>query len=557
MSYMGNKSKVKRAIGLISTLILLAGLIYGCYSREVVPEKKNIYSQDIKPNPLSEEEIRKFTGSIRMVDGEAEAHYRLALHFQEKYRHKLAIDELKQVLQRNPAHFKAYNALGVSFDNLGDHEAAIDYYKLALQIDPKLDYVYNNLGYSYLLKGDPQKAAEAFQQAIAFNAKEKRYRNNLGLVYVKQDKFELAFEQFSALDSEANAEKTLARVMEDLGKEAATESVLLAVRSAPRKEDVAKTGSPASSLPDLSAKTSGTAPGHDPVARFRSVKKGINTLRDLEIDSDAQGPGISNQSDAAAEESADDQDELVAQVKEEPIKGPVINIAPPPTHGSPYEIKIASAPVADPPKEAAAADKEEIKYYHVSSVTLSRDVEEAKKRADPGKKIDYQERPVTRELREILPPQIELASRMDQAEHEERILVASSSIKAGGWQNAPEPKRTLEMGIVEIEVANGNGAKGSAGKVAEHLRRNGFKVVRVLDAQSNEHFSTKVFYYGGNLKEAQRLLKAIPEITSDAELYELESMGGHIRLLIGKDLIERNKTLTWDKTHSMSSGIGG
>ena len=171
-----------------------------------MPENKNIYGQDIKPNPLSEEELRKFAGSIRKVDGEAEAHYRLALHFQEKYRHKLAIDELKQVLQRNPAHFKAYNALGVSFDNLGDHDAAIDSYKLALQIDPKLDYVYNNLGYAYLLKGDPQNAADAFQRAIALNEKEKRYRNNLGLVYVKQDKFELAFEQFRALDTDANAE---------------------------------------------------------------------------------------------------------------------------------------------------------------------------------------------------------------------------------------------------------------------------------------------------------------------------------------------------------------
>ena len=353
-----------------------------------MPEKKNIYGQDIKPNPLSDEELRKFAGSIRMVDGEAEAHYRLALHFQEKYRHKLAIDELKQALQRNPAHFKAYNALGVSFDNLGEHDAAIDSYKRALQIDPKLDYVYNNLGYAYLLKGDPQNAADAFQQAIALNAKEKRYRNNLGLVYVKQDKFELAFEQFRALDTDANAENALAKVMKDLGKGAATESVLLAVRSVPRKEDVAKTASPAPSLPDLSAKTSETTPGHDPVARFQSVQKGITTLRDLEIDSDAQDPGISDQADAAAEESADGQEELVAQVKEEPIKGPVITIPPPPTHAeNPYEIKLASAPVADPPKEAVAADKEEIKYYHVSSVSFSRDVEEAKKPAAPREKV--------------------------------------------------------------------------------------------------------------------------------------------------------------------------
>jgi hypothetical protein len=177
-------------------------------------------------------------------------------------------------------------------------------------------------------------------------------------------------------------------------------------------------------------------------------------------------------------------------------------------------------------------------------------VGEAKKPTASYKKVDHQETLVTRELREILPPQIELASRMDQAEHEERILVAASSVKAGGWQNAPEPKRAAEMGIVE--VANGNGVKGSAGKVAEHLRRNGFKVVMVLDAESHDHFNTKVFYYGGNLKEAQRLLKTIPEITSDAELYELESMGNHIRLLIGKDLIERNKILSWVKPKAKS-----
>jgi Tfp pilus assembly protein PilF len=544
------KSNISVMVMMMAGVIVLSGLIYGCYSREVVPEKKNFYGQDIKPNPLSDEELRKFTGSIRKVDSEAEAHYRLALHFQEKYRHKLAIDELKQALQRKPSHFKAYNALGVSFDNLGDHDAAIDSYKLALLIDPKLDYVYNNLGYAYLLKGDTRNAAEAFQQAIALNAKEKRYRNNLGLVYVKQDKFELAFEQFRALDTDANAEKTLAKVMKDLGKDAATESVLLAVKSVPRKEDVAKPASPAPSLPDLSAKTPETTLGHDPVARFRSVTNGINTLRDLEIDSDFRNPGISDQPDAAAEESAGNQDVLVAQVKEESIKKPVITIPPPPTNENPYEIKIASAPVADPPKAAVTADKQETKYYHVSSVTFSRDVEEAKRSAAQREKIDCQEALVTRELREILSPQIELASRMDQAEHEERILVAASSIKAGGWQNAPEPKRTAEMGIVEVEVANGNGVKGSAGKVAEHLRRNGFNVVMVQDAQSHDHFNTKIFYYGGNLKEAKRLLKAIPEIASDAELYELESMGGHIRLLLGKDLIERNRTLSWVKPNA-------
>jgi hypothetical protein len=55
-------------------------------------------------------------------------------------------------------------------------------------------------------------------------------------------------------------------------------------------------------------------------------------------------------------------------VKEDPIKKPVITIPPPPTYENPSEIRIASAPVADPSKKAAAADKEEIKYYYLSSV---------------------------------------------------------------------------------------------------------------------------------------------------------------------------------------------
>ena len=102
------------------------------------------------------------------------------------------------------------------------------------------------------------------------------------------------------------------------------------------------------------------------------------------------------------------------------------------------------------------------------------------------------------------------------------------------------PGRTAEKGLVEVEVANGNGVKGSAGKVAEHLRRSGFNVVRVMDAQSPDHFSTKVFYYG-NLAEARQVLSAIPEVSADAELYELESMGSRIRLLVGRDLIERSR----------------
>jgi Tfp pilus assembly protein PilF len=540
------KSNISGIVLMMAGLVILSGLIYGCYSREAVPEKKNIYGQDIKPDPLSEEELRKFAGTIRPVDGEAEAHYQLALHFQQNNRHKLAIDELRLVLQRNPTHAKAYNALGVSYDNLGDHEAAIESYRIALKIDPKLDYVYNNLGYSYLLNGQAVEAASAFQMAIAINAKEKRYRNNLGLAYTKQESYELALEQFRALDSSAGAERTFAKVMRDLGKAGQTEKVLAAIKSS--AEVQASIAEPAREMPDLSQKAD-DIPANDPIARFQALTGSMGKAPRTEL------PGASDT--PPQKEGQPLPASAQASIEERPA-GPaaIVQIAPPPSSvESPYEIKMAAAV---PPDTESPAGQGLVEHYPVAAVALA-DSRPSVKQPATRMRSPYTN-PVQKEMRAIEPPQVMLAQPVESESaeiREERILMAASSTRAAGWQNAPEPKATAEGGLVEIEVANGNGVKGSAGKVAEHLRRKGFKVVRVVDAQSHDHFSTKVFYYGGNLKEAQRLIKAIPEIASDAELYELESMGSHIRLLIGKDLIERNKTLTWDKPRSMSSRIGG
>jgi tetratricopeptide (TPR) repeat protein len=547
---MKKNSKFQTVALLLPALLALSGLVYGCYSKGSGAENTNTYGQAITSEPMSEEAIRKFTESVRIVDGEAEAHYKLALYFQERWRHKLAIDELKQVLMRNPVHARAYNALGVSSDNLGDHEAAIDYYKLALRIDSKLDYTYNNLGYSYLLKGDNQRAIEAFQQAIALNAKEKRYRNNLGLAYVKQDKFELAYEQFSALDSPANAQKTIAKVMQDLGKGSQTERVLLAVKSTPKPEAAAASVEPANKLPELMAAKPGNASENDPVDRFRSVNGNITLASSNNLDAntaEAENPG---QTETAAEQNEDNQKEVLA--------GPVINLSP---AGKKTAHVIETAVASDPiglKVLAAENTKDSVDYYHVASAAFAQEPQQDIKPQPAGKSVlPSQEKLVVKQTREILPPKGEIAGRVNQEEHEERILLAASSTKAGGWQNAPEPKRTAEKGLIAVEVANGNGVKGAAAKVAEHLRRNGFSVVKVMDANSFDHFNTKVFYYGGSLQEVQRLLKAIPEITGDAELYELQNMGNHIRLLIGKDLVDRNSALTWGKPRSLNRQIGG
>ena len=156
---------------------------------------------------------------MKVIDGQAQSHYKMAIHFQRRKKHKLAIEELKEAVKLNPLFAKAYNAMGVSYDNLRRYSQAIGCYQSALKLDPKLDYVHNNLGYSYLLKNELDAAIVAFQKAIELNDNNKRYRNNLGLAYVMKNQYDKAYEQFKIVENETEAKEKLTRLLDKLGKE--------------------------------------------------------------------------------------------------------------------------------------------------------------------------------------------------------------------------------------------------------------------------------------------------------------------------------------------------
>jgi Flp pilus assembly protein TadD len=187
-----------------------------CYSKDnFVYDNPN---QEKTTENISSENVNKFLSSVRKVDGEAEAKYRMARYFQKKNKHKIAIEELKEVIFIDPFFSKAYNALGVSYDQLREFKNAIHFYKLAIKIDPNLDYVYNNLGFSHLLSGDYDRAIDAFHKAIALDEKNERFRNNLGLAYAKKGEYELALEQFRITGDEVSANYKLGQILYREGK---------------------------------------------------------------------------------------------------------------------------------------------------------------------------------------------------------------------------------------------------------------------------------------------------------------------------------------------------
>lgn len=212
-----NTRNIKRGVA-IFVILLSISFIAGCYLKNQSEETADYLMPEKKIKGVTDKDINHFMSSLKVVDGQAESHYKLALYFQDHKRHKLAVEELSKALEQQPGMAWAYNAMGISYDKLGKPSQALHCYQLAIKLDPQMDSAYNNLGYSYLLEDDLDAAIAAFQKAIELNDQTKLYRNNLGLAYVMKGDYDQAKEQFKIIDNESKAEQKLAKLMNKLGK---------------------------------------------------------------------------------------------------------------------------------------------------------------------------------------------------------------------------------------------------------------------------------------------------------------------------------------------------
>ncbi|HBH61374.1 MAG TPA: hypothetical protein DDX85_06490 [Nitrospiraceae bacterium] len=168
-------------------------------------------------NAFNNSNMKKFVSSVRAPLGNPDAHYQLANYYQERNKHKDAIEEYKKVIRIDPANVKAYNGTGVSFDQLGYSYRAIDYYKKALELNSELDYVLNNLGYAYIRLGKYEQAIDALKKAAALDSRNARFHNNLGLAYAKKGEFDQALMEFKLAGDEARARFNIGRIYYEKG----------------------------------------------------------------------------------------------------------------------------------------------------------------------------------------------------------------------------------------------------------------------------------------------------------------------------------------------------
>jgi Flp pilus assembly protein TadD len=639
------KPKTKKWIPAVTSALILIVLILGCYQK--VNNSGSPYDLRRKKQSaeISQEDLNKFGSSVKVIDGQAESHYKMALHFQRRKKHKLAIEELKDAVKLNPLFVKAYNAMGVSYDNLRRYSQAIRCYHSALKLDPKLDYVHNNLGYSYLLKNELDAAIVAFQKAIELNDNNKRYRNNLGLAYIMKDQSDKAYEQFKIVEDEIRAKEKLARLLDKLGKEKPDQHLAKdsnsggtrkkSERKTPvviRRKIEANTNTPQSLIKagisvqkpkdqeikdeqfSLSDKKAFLNPDKDKApldetkpstgySRAALVKnqeiadpKKVKSLESIEKQAHRELQTESKQSDQPGpcefckEDTAKSDSTAIGGAN--PIQIPTMEISKPSrlSEKPVTEIKadiheakqsaVSSDPVYYLSAVEVVAEPDSEKNTSAESVKSKTSVYENANRVQSTiepKVIEVEESyyPDAKETATVTPARskktkaafIETNQTISEEKQPSVYAAATPIITSTDKKidrkriqdTRSQRKEALSLAAkekdlkknfksedtiveVEIEIANGNGVNGAAGRFGRYLKSKGFKVPKVTNANSFDHATTKIFYCNGDIKNVYKLLQQIPFVPDQRSIIELKNMGSGIKIIIGKDLIKHDKT---------------
>ncbi len=128
-----------------------------------------------------------------------------------------AAEQYMEAIARQPSMIGARNRLGITLNKLGRHAEASDEFRKAISINPNLAHLRNNLGFSLLLEGKHFLAEKHLREAIEMNPNFKRARMNHGIAMAKLGRLDEAFEEFSAICSQADAYYNIAMLHADAG----------------------------------------------------------------------------------------------------------------------------------------------------------------------------------------------------------------------------------------------------------------------------------------------------------------------------------------------------
>ncbi len=489
----------------VSLVLLLTTL--GCTSWTASNHRGPIPSSpEGHPYLITKDHMEQFKSSMRPSAVDADLSYRMGLFFQKRDKNEQAVAEFDKAVRLNPELVDAYNAMGISYDRLGNYEAARASYSMALTINPALDYVQNNMGYSYFLEKKYDAALQWIEIAAAAKPNNRRYQNNLVMVYLKNVKPEMA---------------------------------VATLRKAPRTDHTDKITTQGRHLEKKPAPYRLGLDENKKITKFYKIEAPLDyRYSDEEKDPDNQQKMVTPDPIVKAE----------GVIFVEPVE-----IFPSMVAKGPSNVDLRPSPRPEPRLAALIPmDKPGKDLPIIIEVSNGNGVEGMAKRLgeflkDLGFKVTRLTNAINFDFKEtkIYYPEIYkdsvqiLAAEIPGFEASGNLV----SIRKSGNRvriligKDLVPIDDILNGRLVVEVSNGNGVNGSAGRLGSYLKDKGLAdSVNLTNARHFDHGNTQIYYGGGRRKIASYLARELPGNLS-CSLIQSEEPGAAIRVLIGKDFV--------------------
>lgn len=483
------KGKMSILISFVLIGILCLLVLSGCSRmRNFVKKTLSLNSYE-KIYGLNDKDVAKFVGKIRFYQENPDSIYQRALYFQERKKHKLAVEEFRKILRIDSHHVKAYNGMGVSYDSLGEFANANQSYKSALALNPNLDYALNNLGCSSFLQGDLDSAIEYFKSAIALNNQVRRYHNNLGLAYARKGLHDLAFQEFKLAGGFLKARNDINEIdfkkgtLDLVGKDSETGS----------NTDTLKNRNGSTSLttnaPQGNQQEDNTREGLTgvwPTSRPNSKSIGLNGL-------DIRTSRIASHDSNSNLEKNDDRLRRGFRVKagsDRQSSGNADLIEALESHSSGEQTPFVNNGRVQTSAYPFAVD---------SWIPTLNKIEKGPTYEEVGAMTDQRSSHHTLD-------RVFLVGQRDDRD-------------------------------VEIEISNGNGVRHMARRVGGYLKEKGYQVTRLTNAQHFHFADTTIYYCNGHLQDAYQVAREIPGWNEMTKVANLGRSSIKVKVQIGKDLV--------------------
>ena len=137
-------------------------------------------------------------------EGDAEAHYNLAVVYEQKGMRANALSEARKSAALDPNYFEARYVLGRAFAHQGNYDDAIIEYRKAIEMDSETVPVWRDLARAYVRKKEYDSAVVAYREVIRRVPDLWEFHYELGRVYVQAERIDeaiVAYREAIRLDS--------------------------------------------------------------------------------------------------------------------------------------------------------------------------------------------------------------------------------------------------------------------------------------------------------------------------------------------------------------------